>query len=209
MRYENPAGHGRVGGGRGPDRRRPAAARASAVDRPSRLCAAMSPSAIARPRATPTPTWRGRNTACSARRSPARASPRPIRDRRGGRARCPIQPQSPGLADRIWWGSGTRATAAWAGEQGMNLMSSTLLTEDTGVPFDRAAGRADRDLPLGVGRGRMGARAARLGQPQRDPDRLRPGPGLLRPRARGTAISSATWTGRSPASGAPIPASPT
>ncbi|MCU1505566.1 MAG: Alkanesulfonate monooxygenase SsuD/methylene tetrahydromethanopterin reductase-like, partial [Microbacteriaceae bacterium] len=42
-----------------------------------------------------------------------------------------IQPQSPGLSDRIWWGSGTRATAKWTGEQGMNLMSSTLLTEDT------------------------------------------------------------------------------
>jgi alkanesulfonate monooxygenase SsuD/methylene tetrahydromethanopterin reductase-like flavin-dependent oxidoreductase (luciferase family) len=27
-------------------------------------------------------------------------------------------------------------TAEWAAEQGMNLMSSTLLTEDTGVPFD-------------------------------------------------------------------------
>jgi alkanesulfonate monooxygenase SsuD/methylene tetrahydromethanopterin reductase-like flavin-dependent oxidoreductase (luciferase family) len=48
----------------------------------------------------------------------------------------PIQPQSPGLADRIWWGSGTRASAVWAGEQGMNLMSSTLLLEDTQVPFD-------------------------------------------------------------------------
>jgi alkanesulfonate monooxygenase SsuD/methylene tetrahydromethanopterin reductase-like flavin-dependent oxidoreductase (luciferase family) len=48
-----------------------------------------------------------------------------------------IQPQSPGLADRIWWGSGTRKTAVWAAEQGMNLMSSTLLTEDTGVPFDQ------------------------------------------------------------------------
>jgi alkanesulfonate monooxygenase SsuD/methylene tetrahydromethanopterin reductase-like flavin-dependent oxidoreductase (luciferase family) len=47
-----------------------------------------------------------------------------------------VQPQSPGLADRIWWGSGTRQTATWAGEQGMNLMSSTLLSEDTGVPFD-------------------------------------------------------------------------
>ena len=47
-----------------------------------------------------------------------------------------IEPQSPGLVDRIWWGSGTRATAEWAGEQGYNLMSSTLLTEDTGVPFD-------------------------------------------------------------------------
>ncbi|MER1996394.1 MAG: LLM class flavin-dependent oxidoreductase [Arthrobacter sp.] len=48
----------------------------------------------------------------------------------------PIEPQSPGLSGRIWWGSGTRATAKWTGEQGMNLMSSTLLTEDTGVPFD-------------------------------------------------------------------------
>ena len=47
-----------------------------------------------------------------------------------------VQPQAPGLADRIWWGSGTRETAIWAGEQGMNLMSSTLLLEDTKVPFD-------------------------------------------------------------------------
>ncbi|HJQ04439.1 MAG TPA: LLM class flavin-dependent oxidoreductase, partial [Nocardioides sp.] len=45
------------------------------------------------------------------------------------------QPQAPGLAQRIWWGSGSRDTAVWAGQQGMNLMSSTLLTEDTGVPF--------------------------------------------------------------------------
>ncbi|MCZ4535114.1 LLM class flavin-dependent oxidoreductase [Gordonia terrae] len=47
----------------------------------------------------------------------------------------PIEPQSPGLRDRIWWGAGTRATAEWTAQQGMNLMSSTLLTEDTGVPF--------------------------------------------------------------------------
>jgi alkanesulfonate monooxygenase SsuD/methylene tetrahydromethanopterin reductase-like flavin-dependent oxidoreductase (luciferase family) len=50
--------------------------------------------------------------------------------------RLAIQPQSPGLAERIWWGSGSRDTARWAGEQGMNLMSSTLLLEDTQVPFD-------------------------------------------------------------------------
>ncbi|HET8987870.1 MAG TPA: LLM class flavin-dependent oxidoreductase [Humibacillus sp.] len=47
----------------------------------------------------------------------------------------PIEPHSPGLRDRIWWGAGSRATAVWTAEQGMNLMSSTLLTEDTGVPF--------------------------------------------------------------------------
>jgi alkanesulfonate monooxygenase SsuD/methylene tetrahydromethanopterin reductase-like flavin-dependent oxidoreductase (luciferase family) len=54
----------------------------------------------------------------------------------GSAARLAIQPQSPGLGDRIWWGSGTRATAEWTAQQGMNLMSSTLLSEDTGVPFD-------------------------------------------------------------------------
>ena len=56
---------------------------------------------------------------------------------RPGEATLAIQPQSPGLADRIWWGSGSRETAAWAGEQGMNLMSSTLLLEDTQVSFDQ------------------------------------------------------------------------
>jgi alkanesulfonate monooxygenase SsuD/methylene tetrahydromethanopterin reductase-like flavin-dependent oxidoreductase (luciferase family) len=47
----------------------------------------------------------------------------------------PLEPQSPGLPERIWWGAGTRSTAEWAAEQGMNLQSSTLLSEDTGVPF--------------------------------------------------------------------------
>ena len=63
--------------------------------------------------------------------APADAGGRP------GNAMLPVQPQSPGLADRIWWGSGSRETAVWAGEQGMNLMSSTLLLEDTQVPFDQ------------------------------------------------------------------------
>jgi alkanesulfonate monooxygenase SsuD/methylene tetrahydromethanopterin reductase-like flavin-dependent oxidoreductase (luciferase family) len=51
--------------------------------------------------------------------------------------RLPIQPRSPGLPRRIWWGAGSRPTAVWAGKQGMNLMSSTLLLEDTGESFDR------------------------------------------------------------------------
>ena len=53
----------------------------------------------------------------------------------GGEFSLPIQPQSPGLCDRIWWGSGTRETGRWAAAQGMNLQSSTLLFEDTGAPF--------------------------------------------------------------------------
>lgn len=54
----------------------------------------------------------------------------------GSTGKLAIDPLSPGLSERIWWGSGSRATAQWTGEQGMNLMSSTLLGEDTGVPFD-------------------------------------------------------------------------
>ncbi|MDM4761732.1 LLM class flavin-dependent oxidoreductase [Galbitalea sp. SE-J8] len=46
-----------------------------------------------------------------------------------------IQPQSPGLRDRIWWGAGSDATAVWAAQQGMNLMSSTLKADESGEPF--------------------------------------------------------------------------
>jgi alkanesulfonate monooxygenase SsuD/methylene tetrahydromethanopterin reductase-like flavin-dependent oxidoreductase (luciferase family) len=45
------------------------------------------------------------------------------------------EPHSPGLIDRIWWGAGSRATAEWSAKKGLNLMSSTLMTEDAGVPF--------------------------------------------------------------------------
>src|SRR6476646_4422390 len=45
------------------------------------------------------------------------------------------EPHSPGLRDRIWWGAGLRPTAEWAAQQGLNLMSSTLMTEDAGMPF--------------------------------------------------------------------------
>jgi alkanesulfonate monooxygenase SsuD/methylene tetrahydromethanopterin reductase-like flavin-dependent oxidoreductase (luciferase family) len=63
----------------------------------------------------------------------AQPNPRPMFPNPPGL--LPIEPHSPGLRDRIWWGAGTRKTAVWTAEQGMNLMSSTLLTEDTGVPF--------------------------------------------------------------------------
>ncbi|GAA1827850.1 LLM class flavin-dependent oxidoreductase [Agromyces salentinus] len=47
-----------------------------------------------------------------------------------------IEPHSPGLRSRIWWGAGNSDSAEWAGRRGVNLMSSTLLTEDRGMPFD-------------------------------------------------------------------------
>ena len=63
----------------------------------------------------------------------AEPSPRPMFPNPPGLLR--LEPYSPGLRDRIWWGAGTRATAEWTAQQGLNMMSSTLLTEDTGVPF--------------------------------------------------------------------------
>jgi alkanesulfonate monooxygenase SsuD/methylene tetrahydromethanopterin reductase-like flavin-dependent oxidoreductase (luciferase family) len=102
----------------------------------------------------------------------------------GGSFNLPIQPQSPGLADRIWWGSGTRETARWAAAQGVNLQSSTLLSEDTGVPFgELQAEQIDvfRDAWIATG---LGARATRLGQPQRAADPHRRGPPVLRRPAR-------------------------
>ena len=63
----------------------------------------------------------------------AKPNPRPMFPNPPGLLR--IEPYAPGLRERIWWGAGTRATAEWTARQGMNLMSSTLLTEDTGVPF--------------------------------------------------------------------------
>ena len=63
----------------------------------------------------------------------AQPNPRPMFPNPAGLLR--IEPRSPGLRERIWWGAGTRASAEWVGQQGMNLMSSTLLTEDTGAPF--------------------------------------------------------------------------
>ncbi|WP_375385648.1 LLM class flavin-dependent oxidoreductase [uncultured Microbacterium sp.] len=54
----------------------------------------------------------------------------------GGTGLQRIEPYSPGLRSRIWWGAGNSETAEWAGRMGVNLMSSTLLTEDKGLPFD-------------------------------------------------------------------------
>ncbi len=64
----------------------------------------------------------------------AQPNPRPMFANPPGLLR--LEPFSEGLRERIWWGAGSRATAEWTAVKGMNLMSSTLLTEDTGVPFD-------------------------------------------------------------------------
>ena len=63
----------------------------------------------------------------------AQPHPRPMFANPPGLLR--VEPHSPGLRDRIWWGSASNATAIWAAEMGMNLQSSTLKADETGEPF--------------------------------------------------------------------------
>jgi alkanesulfonate monooxygenase SsuD/methylene tetrahydromethanopterin reductase-like flavin-dependent oxidoreductase (luciferase family) len=63
----------------------------------------------------------------------AQPNPRPMFPNPPGLLR--VEPHSPGLRDRIWWGAGSDATAEWAADLGMNLMSSTLKADESGEPF--------------------------------------------------------------------------
>lgn len=63
----------------------------------------------------------------------AKPSPRPMFPNPPGLLR--LEPHSAGLRDRIWWGSGSTATAVWAAQLGMNLQSSTLKDDETGEAF--------------------------------------------------------------------------
>lgn len=53
-------------------------------------------------------------------------------------AELTLQPQNPGLLDRVWWGGGSTGTAVKTAEKGLLLHCSTLNTEDTGAPFAEA-----------------------------------------------------------------------
>jgi alkanesulfonate monooxygenase SsuD/methylene tetrahydromethanopterin reductase-like flavin-dependent oxidoreductase (luciferase family) len=63
----------------------------------------------------------------------AKPNPRPMFPNPPGLLR--VEPHSPGLRDRIWWGSASDATAVWAGTIGMNLQSSTLKAHESNKPF--------------------------------------------------------------------------
>ena len=63
----------------------------------------------------------------------AQPNPRPMFANPPGLLR--VEPHSEGLRDRIWWGAGSRQTAVWAAELGMNLQSSTLINNESDKPF--------------------------------------------------------------------------
>jgi alkanesulfonate monooxygenase SsuD/methylene tetrahydromethanopterin reductase-like flavin-dependent oxidoreductase (luciferase family) len=63
----------------------------------------------------------------------AQPNPRPMFPNPPGLLR--LEPHSEGLRDRIWWGASSNATAVWAAKLGMNLQSSTLKNDETGLPF--------------------------------------------------------------------------
>jgi alkanesulfonate monooxygenase SsuD/methylene tetrahydromethanopterin reductase-like flavin-dependent oxidoreductase (luciferase family) len=63
----------------------------------------------------------------------ARPNPQPMFPNPPGLLR--LEPYSPGLRERIWWGAGSNGTAEWAAKLGMNLQSSTLKNDEGGRPF--------------------------------------------------------------------------
>src|SRR6187431_1716676 len=63
----------------------------------------------------------------------ARPNPRPMFPNPPGLLR--LEPYSEGLRERIWWGAASTATAIWSAQLGMNLMSSTLVFDESGEPL--------------------------------------------------------------------------
>lgn len=49
-----------------------------------------------------------------------------------------VQPHSPGLASRLWYGGASLRSAEWAGEQGLNFLTSSVLKAETETPGDFA-----------------------------------------------------------------------
>ena len=115
----------------------------------------------------------------------AQPNPRPMFPNPPGLLR--LEPHSPGLRDRIWWGAGTRATAEWTAAAGHEPDELDAAHRGHRGAVPPAPGRADPAVPGRLEGRRSPARAAGLGQPQHLPDRQRPGPRVLRP--RGAAAS--------------------
>ncbi|MFJ3640353.1 LLM class flavin-dependent oxidoreductase [Streptomyces sp. NPDC090108] len=56
-----------------------------------------------------------------------------------------VQPHSPGLDRRLWYGGGSLRSARWAGEHGMNFLTSSVVKAGDGAGDGGGAGAGDRD----------------------------------------------------------------
>ncbi|NAZ80706.1 LLM class flavin-dependent oxidoreductase [Kineococcus sp. R8] len=85
-----------------------------------------------------------------------------------------VTPHSPGLADRLWYGGVSVRSATWAGEQGLNLLTSSV------VRYEGAETAADPDDPAEYDFARLQAaqlQAYRAAHP--DPAAARTSQGLV------------------------------
>ncbi|MBB2948703.1 alkanesulfonate monooxygenase SsuD/methylene tetrahydromethanopterin reductase-like flavin-dependent oxidoreductase (luciferase family) [Actinoplanes lutulentus] len=48
-----------------------------------------------------------------------------------------VQPHSPGLASRLWYGGGSLRSAQWAGEHGMNFLTSSVVKAEESEDFEQ------------------------------------------------------------------------
>ena len=171
-----PALHGRDRRGRGPARRRPAPARRQPRLTRAGLARRRGVRLLGRPR-------RGTRQDSAVPRRDRRRRRRPRRQRRAagrGHARRPAAVARPRRSDLV----GLRLTRdrRLGGRAGAEPDELHAPARGHAGAVRPAPGRADRAVPRGVGEGRPRAGAARLGQPQRHPDHLRPRPAALRRR---------------------------
>ncbi|MCK1820699.1 LLM class flavin-dependent oxidoreductase [Streptomyces sp. XM83C] len=74
-----------------------------------------------------------------------------------------VQPHSPGLSRRVWYGAGSLRSARWAGEQGLNLLTSNVVrADDPDGPWDFA--EIQRSLIRAFRAARPDGDAARVSQ---------------------------------------------
>lgn len=72
-----------------------------------------------------------------------------------------LQPHSPGLADRIWYGAASAGSARWAGQYGLNLLTGNIVFGETSDDFATAqaalvAGYREAEGPDRSGRVALG-----------------------------------------------------
>lgn len=72
-----------------------------------------------------------------------------------------VEPHTPGLRQRLWYGAGSMESAVWAGEQGLNLLSSSVVFAEPGQEPDFAT--------IQAGQIRAFREAAARGSVLRDP----------------------------------------